>query len=705
MKKANKVLSVILVVMMVISIIPITASATTRSGTAGNNITWELDVSTGVLTFSGTGEMYFYSSSNTPWGTYKNRIKEVVINEGITTIGEYAFYNFYITSVTIPNSLIRIEDFAFKNCTKLTTLTIPEGVKQIDSNAFSNCTNLTSVTMYKGVGFIGDNAFAKCTALTDVYYSGSQKDWNLINIHSGNGNLVNANITYAEGGSFTWEFDKETGTLTFNGNGEIPDYYNEDEDYFIKQPWDDIEKDIKHIVFNEGITSIGAYAFAYCDSLETVTMSSVVTIGDHAFYDCPVLKKLTTSNSLKVIGDHAFRDCKKFTYIYYSGTQEEWNNVSIGEHWNGEMDKVKVYPSDYVVYSDSGTFRALTGGNTFSWEFDADTLTLTVSGEGDIGLIISLPWKNYQFDIKKLVLSDCITSVYSVIFSTLPNLTEIVIPASISKISKESFNNSNHCITDVYYTGTEEQWKSITIGENNDALLKAVIHYNYGKSFTGIKDNHFYINDEMQKAYQLVEFDGDFYFINDYHKIAKSKRIYLSQKFVDGFTYEDGTPLKVGYYDFDENGKMIIHNGVVGDYFYKNNERLKAYQLVEFEGDFYFINDSHKLAKNKTLYLSERFVTGFTYEDGTPLQSGYYTFDENGKMVILNGPVGDYFYKDGAMLKAYQLVEFEGNYYFINDSNKLAKNKTIYLTQRFVEGTDLAVGYYEFDADGKMIIK
>ena len=150
---------------------------------------------------------------------------------------------------------------------------------------------------------------------------------------------------------------------------------------------------------------------------------------------------------------------------------------------------------------------------------------------------------------------------------------------------------------------------------------------------------------------------------------------------------------------------MIIHNGVVGDYFYKNNERLKAYQLIEFEGDFYFINDSHKLAKNKTLYLSDKFVNGFTYEDGTPLQPGYYTFDENGKMVILNGPVGDYFYKDNVRLKAYQLVEFEGNYYFINDSHKLAKDKRLYMSQRFVEGIDLEVGWYNFDADGKMIIE
>ncbi len=205
--------------------------------------------------------------------------------------------------------------------------------------------------------------------------------------------------------------------------------------------------------------------------------------------------------------------------------------------------------------------------------------------------------------------------------------------------------------------------------------------------------DYFYKDGVRQNAYQLVEFDGDYYFINNSNKLAKNARIYLSQRFVEG------TDLKVGYYDFDADGKLVMLNGPVGDYFYKDGVRQNAYQLVEFDGDYYFINNSNKLAKNTTLYLSDRFV------EGTTLTAGYYSFDADGKMVMLNGPVGDYFYKNNVRLNAYQLVEFEGDYYFINDSHKLAKNKRIYLSQRFVEGTDLEVGYYEFDADGKMIIE
>ena len=208
-------------------------------------------------------------------------------------------------------------------------------------------------------------------------------------------------------------------------------------------------------------------------------------------------------------------------------------------------------------------------------------------------------------------------------------------------------------------------------------------------------DGFFYLNDVMQRAYQLIEFEGNFYFISDAHKYAKSTTLYLSAQFVKD------TGLAVGYYEFDEFGRIILKNGPYPDgYFYRNGSRLNAYQLVEYKGDYYFINDANKYATSRTLYLSAQFV------EGTDLTVGYYEFDADGKMIRKNGPYPDgYFYRNGSRLNAYQLVEYEDNYYFINDGNKYATSKTIYLSQRFVDGTDLAVGYYEFDADGKIIRK
>ena len=90
-----------------------------------------------------------------------------------------------------------------------------------------------------------------------------------------------------------------------------------------------------------------------------------------------------------------------------------------------------------------------------------------------------------------------------------------------------------------------------------------------------------------------------------------------------------------GYYNFDADGKMVVINGPQGDYFYVNGVRQSRYQLVEYNGDFYFINDSDKLAKNTRLYLSAHFVEGKTFADGTPIPVGYYNFDADGKMVVI----------------------------------------------------------------------
>ena len=114
-------------------------------------------------------------------------------------------------------------------------------------------------------------------------------------------------------------------------------------------------------------------------------------------------------------------------------------------------------------------------------------------------------------------------------------------------------------------------------------------------------------------------------------------KLYLSATYVDGKTFADGRAIQPGYYNFDEEGKMIIpelKNGVVDGVLYINDVKQVRYQLVEFEGDYYFVNDGDKVAKNLKLYLSAKFVEGKTFADGTPVAIGYYMFDAEGKMII-----------------------------------------------------------------------
>ena len=221
----------------------------------------------------------------------------------------------------------------------------------------------------------------------------------------------------------------------------------------------------------------------------------------------------------------------------------------------------------------------------------------------------------------------------------------------------------------------------------------------------GVVDGFLYINGEKQLAYKLVQFEGSYYYVSDGHKVAKSTKLYLNKAL-------EGTGLAKGYYEFDADGKMIIpeeppveetKNGVIGDFLYINGEKQLAYQLVEFEGSYYYVSDGHKIAKNTRLYLNKA-LEGKTLSDGTPMKKGYYEFDAEGKMILKNGPVDGFFYINGVKQLAYQLVQFEGNYYYVSDGHKLATSTRLFLNKA-LEGTGLATGYYEFDADGKMIIE
>ena len=220
MKK--QVLSGLLVLCLIFSLLPMSAFAdeATASGTCGDNLTWTLD-SEGTLTISGRGAMTDYSNdSKAPWFNSCSSIKSAIIESGVTSIGNYAFSGCSslksvtipdsvtsigtgvfggcssLTSVTIPNSVTSISENAFRYCDSLTSVTIPHGVTSIGDYAFCDCTNLTSITIPESVTSIGYSAFSSCENLTDVYFGGSEEQWNQIDIQLENYNLTNATIHY-----------------------------------------------------------------------------------------------------------------------------------------------------------------------------------------------------------------------------------------------------------------------------------------------------------------------------------------------------------------------------------------------------------------------------------------------------------------------------------------------------------------------------
>ena len=211
----------------------------------------------------------------------------------------------------------------------------------------------------------------------------------------------------------------------------------------------------------------------------------------------------------------------------------------------------------------------------------------------------------------------------------------------------------------------------------------------------GIIDGKYYVNDELVKGAGVVEFEGDLYFINMAGKVYTNGTLAIGEAKANGL-------VKPGKYTFGADGKMIIEpekNGIVDGMYYVDGELIKGAGVVEFEGDLYFINMAGKVYTNGTLAIGEAKANGL-------VEPGKYTFDEDGKMIIesaKNGIVNGMYYEDGELIKGAGVVEFEGNYYFINMAGKVYIG-SISIGEAKTNGY-IAAGSYTTDADGKLIIE
>ena len=145
-------------------------AAAPTSGQCGDDVYWSYDDGAGVLTISGTGPMWNYDNSNyfdIGWYLYRYG-SSIVIEDGVTAIGDWVFFDAKATSVTIPDSVTAIGEAAFYNCRNLSDVTIPESVTSIGSFAFLECESLTSITIPDSVTSIGIYAFSGCTGLKSV---------------------------------------------------------------------------------------------------------------------------------------------------------------------------------------------------------------------------------------------------------------------------------------------------------------------------------------------------------------------------------------------------------------------------------------------------------------------------------------------------------------------------------------------------------
>lgn len=288
-----------LLVLLTISLLPMAAWAN-DSGTCGNNLTYTFMEETHTLTISGNGDMTNYNSEdlyvdNIPWYSYKENIWNVVIEHGVTSIGNNAFYECSnLKEISIPNSVTTIGEAAFAFCIGLTNINIPNSVKRINRIAFSCCTSLTDIIIPNSVTTIGIAAFLYCSNLRSIRIPNS-----IVSI----------------------------GSRAFNGCSNLQKVIVEDIVSWCNISFDDNPIWYAHHIYNEEGEEITALnfpnyteynicdrAFMFCYGLTSVTIpSSIKYVGEAAFAGCYNLSNVTIDNSTTEVGNYAFNNCFALT--------------------------------------------------------------------------------------------------------------------------------------------------------------------------------------------------------------------------------------------------------------------------------------------------------------------------------------------------------------------------------------------------------
>ncbi len=445
--------------LLALSMAPAAWAATVASGECGaegDNVTWVLD-DTGTLTISGQGAMADYDIVDRPWKDVVSEVKNIVIEYEVTTIGNRAFASCEnLVSINITDSLISIGDSTFDGCKSLRSINIPDNVTSIGDAAFADCRSLISITIPDSVTIIGDSTFWVCESLTSIIIPdgvtsiGNRAFWSCTSLTSIN--IPNSVTTI---GDNTFRFCENLTNITLpdnvtnigdnvfgncnsltdiNVDAKNPAYKSVNGILFdkamstLKQCPAGTE--LESFVIPDTVTVIEEYAFNECNNLTSINIpNSVTSIGDWAFGNCQSLISITIPDSVTNIGDYVFNYCSSLTDINVGAKNPAYKSV------NGIL-------------------------------FDKTMLTL-----------IKCPAKN---ELKIFVVPDGVTAISEYAFDECENLTGISIPDSLISIDSFAFGRCTN-LSHVYYAGTQEDWKKITINNEyygNDNLINATIHYN-----------------------------------------------------------------------------------------------------------------------------------------------------------------------------------------------------------------------------------
>ena len=362
------------------------------TGECGDNLTWILDRA-GTLTIGGDGEMtsWAWSPEAVVWYSYRFDIKNVVIEDGVTSIGDYAFgYCENLESVKIGAGVTSIGNQAFMECESLGSIVIPDKVTSIGKQVFWGCISLTDITIGSGLTTLTESLFESCEALESVVIPGTVKT-----------------------------IDK----YAFSGCTNL--------------------KDVK---ISYGVETIENRAFAYSDYLKNVEIpDSVIRLGENVFNSSLSLERIIIPSSIETFGENVFSYCPKLTVYGYAdsavqayATENNVPFVEIIRHGScGENLRTYIESTGKAVIYGSGEMYTYNNyPNVSPWKgYDGVTSVVFEDGVTNIS-----PFSFYSCaNLRSIIMTDSVTSIGEKAFSDCDGLESVEFSDNITSIGDYAF--------------------------------------------------------------------------------------------------------------------------------------------------------------------------------------------------------------------------------------------------------------------------
>ena len=288
-----------------------------QSGSCGNDVSWTL--TDGIMVISGNGRMNDYSSDvKPPWKDVRDEIVEVIVSEGVVSIGNYSFHDCNnLSNVSTSNSIKEIGGYAFAGCENLKTVTFGDNLEFIGEYSFKNDESLQNVVLPESLLSIGYEAFYRCKVFTDI--------------------TIPSSVTYLGNCIFSYCTN------------------------------------LKRAIINANVNQIPAWMFYGCDNLITVSFSNpVIEVGDLSFYDCDSLRKVYIKASNEVI-DELNRQIKSEA----SSTSEVIQSEYVPSEYEEEI--INSSSNDDVLFSQTTTDSNVTVNAEIVMKDDSYQMNLETS--------------------------------------------------------------------------------------------------------------------------------------------------------------------------------------------------------------------------------------------------------------------------------------------------------------------------------------